>query len=239
MPNDCSIASIVEMLDGGHVDRAWSSLDTVARAVSRTRRGEEPRVSELLVRAMRDNAAALRRAHPQAPLRAWMIRLDRNVRYEHERRDRALGDSSITERAVQPRSPKDPAIVAGWADVDLGLLTEKQRAVFVARCAGESEDAVATRLGVSRAAVRGRLLRAVRRLKASESSPALDRSWAQRMIHGGEIPRGSLSAKTATMLLTGYVSGLPRSELARLAGVSPESVRKRLQRWKRIQAEAP
>ncbi len=220
------VAEIVGLIEAGRSESAWLALKREARVIVRASVEHEDMVSELLVRSMHDNGAALRRADPETPLRPWLATMAKNVRLESARES--------TETRIRPPVETGEAkggAVPGWGDLDLSALTPAQRAVWLRRMRGDRLAKIARDLDVSRAAVRGRLDRAVGRLRNGAPCDP-DRSWALEMLRSGRRPRGAQAAEQAEFLLAAYASGETIPHIARALGASDDAARKRLRRWK-------
>ncbi len=220
------VAEIVGLIEAGRSESAWSVLKREARATVRASAGREDLVSEMLVRSMHDDGAALRRADPETPLRPWLATMAKHVRLESVREWPEAGITPAVET-----SEAEAGAVPGWGDLDLSALTSAQREVWLRRMRGNTLAEIARDLDVSRAAVRDRLDRAVGRLRnGAHCDP--DRSWALEMLRSGRRPRGVQAAEQAEFLLAAYASGETIPQIARALGVGHDAVRKRLRRWK-------
>ena len=90
------VRELVELLDSEGRVAAWKELRRVFEEAGRSRGAHaglqadelEDLAGDALVRAMRDGAAALRRAPGNAPVAAWAVRVIANLLLERGRRRR-------------------------------------------------------------------------------------------------------------------------------------------------------
>lgn len=183
-----------------------------------------------LVRAARDDFAALRGAGAGTPLSSWARGIAQNLVREKLRGDRPL------------RLPEDlpacPALAAeasadGWDAVDLSSLTGREVLAVRERIDGRSEREAARRLGISRSTFRDRLTRGMRRLQRAHGTlpalPEVSRGWAEEMLER----KPSLLRAEERECLRLYAEGCARREIARKLRTTVDGVRGRLRRLKR------
>jgi DNA-directed RNA polymerase specialized sigma24 family protein len=182
-----------------------------------------------LVRAARDDFAALRGAGAGTPLSSWARGIAKNLVRER------LRDGRPSHLPEDPSErPEPPAETAdGWDSVDLSSLTDKEGAAIRERIGGRSEREAACRLGISRATFRDRMMRGVRRLQRVHGTlpalPEISRGWAEEML---ERKRNLLRAEERECLRL-YAEGCARREIARKLRTTVDGVRGRLRRLKR------
>lgn len=166
------------------IPRGWLGVD----ALLRTR---DDWVSEVILRAMKDGGAAIRRARPETDIGAWVRGIVRHIGMDARRRAgkrrcgtedaaRARAAPSLVEST--PSSPS-PATSPGWA-----RLTPRQRALLSAR----REDGLTYRqlagvFGASVGCVRKQVRAALQVLERSRA-PALGDDVSTDPSRSGDTP---------------------------------------------------
>jgi len=220
----------------GERQKVWQILDAIVAEIESNGRGRSLDRSEVLVRILKEDAAALERASAAAPVVGLARGVVRNLERERRRTVR------VEARMLRGRSHEDVRAsglaARGWSEIDFDVLTAGQRVALQLRLEGLTEREIGRRIGASRAAVRERISRATRRLRGEPvRKDREDRSWAIDLLLQGEMPRGSLQDAQVREILRSYLDGQSRRQLAAHLGVSTNAIRKRLQRWRRV-AEA-
>lgn len=221
-------------LDPQDPRRAVELMRAAERAVRslghETRRGidwatAEDLVAEAVLRTVADPCAALARVRdPTVPLSGWL----RGVALVlHRRVPRLRSDASASPDDIPAIESRDESgAIPGTADVDLSYCTCDQRAVLERALSGQCTAEIARELGVSRAAVRERLQRGIRRTRERTTWEPIAREWAVRAAefadaHGRTIDAG---------LLREYAEGRAHAESATLHGITRQAVAQRLKR---------
>ncbi len=190
-----------------------------------------------LLRAARNDFAALRDAGGRVLLSSWARGMARNLVHEKRRAARGvlrLGDEPPGRPEPQAKTPAD-----GWETLDLSCLTDKEAAAVRERIDGRSEREAARRLGIGRTSFRERVERAVKRLKRAHGTlpllPEMSRGWAEELLD--RMPRWVRLKDRKCLRL--YTEGRPRSEIARELGTTVDGVHGLLGRFKRRFREGP
>lgn len=183
-----------------------------------------------LVRAARNDFAALRNTGPQVLLSLWARGVARNLAHERLRNRRVA--RLVDEPAARFEFPAD-APISGWEAVDFSSLTAKEEAAIRERIGGRSEREAANRLRISRATLRDRVARAVRRLRRAHGTmpplPDMSRRWAEELIEGRQSPLAPRERKALLL----YARGATRASIADELGMTANAVKCLLGRLKR------
>jgi len=196
------ISDLLALQEREHRDAwiwAWRQLEKTA----------DDTKSEVLLRAFRDDAAALRRADPDAPAAAWLRRTARNVELEQARaRPKVVTHVRDDRRSV------------GIADVDTSPMTDKQATAVELLARGRNVTEIARDLGLSRKAVRERLERGLRRTR---------RQRAGRMRKRRSVD-GRCRTKKERVAVALYRRGFSYREIGDRLKITREAARARIRR---------
>jgi len=235
-----TVGEILERLAGDRAG-AWITLDSLARAVSaavcRARRIPRSDADDIgaivLLRAVVDDFAAIRRCPASSVASAWPTGIARNVVREW-----------IRARARTPRRFSDEGGSVDGADVAsarrsvqplvrkyLCGLTAHQREVVEALLSGHSERRAAALLGVTRDHVHDVKRRAVERMRSRprDVSRSDVREWG---VAASVASREFGDSKNAQVLEL-YAAHRSRREIARRTGLTEKSVKERIRPWSR------
>ncbi len=187
-------------------------------------------VGDLMLLLWTRDGAALRRANPATPLRAWLDgAVRRLVARSVSRRRRACDLPRLLAARDEAR-----ALARGRTAVarrlrleaarsrDLAALPDAQREVLVLHLSGLGERAVAERLGLCRESVRDRLHRAWRRLE--EGAPVAPVGHAAALVLLGARDRMAAELR---------LKGLTLREIGVRLGCTRDAARALLQRARR------
>lgn len=229
-----------EFLSGVRRDReaAWGKLHGLAHSVVR-RSAKRQRLQSadvddvgdaVLLRAVVDDFAALRRGDASAPLGAWLSGIARNVVRERRRGDRRRSAVPVEELAEPRRDERHRTPTSARRRVDLDLLTSAQRAVVRRLLDGSSERRIAAELGVTRDRVHDVKRRAMARLRSGRRfvpTPATtDRSWAARAAETAREGGDAVNARVLEL----FAEGATRADIAKETGLTAVAVKERIRR---------
>jgi len=196
------ISDLLALQEREHRDAwiwAWRQLEKTA----------DDTKSEVLLRAFRDDAAALRRADPDAPAAAWLRKTARNVELEQARaRPKVVTHVRDGHRSV------------GIVDVDTSPMTDKQATAVELLARGKNVTEIARDLGLSRKAVRERLERGLRRTRHKPGKKKRE----QRTVDG------RCRTKKERDAFTLYRRGFTYQEIGDRLGISRDAARGRIRR---------
>ncbi len=195
---------------------------------------EDDLVSECLCRAFSPDARALRRAHADAWVRAWVAETFKRIGLENTPPTRASCGYSAGPRPSANGSLEE-------LETHLDTLTSKQREAWRLVVDQRKSLSVAARqLGVDSSTLRERLTRAVKKLRHSVGPGQRDRidgldarRWAMSQV-------GKVEANTLVRyILDLHLGGASHRLIGKLVGRSRDAIRKLIGRRRRIRPPPP
>ncbi len=184
----------------------------------------------VLLRAVVDDYAALRRGDRSAPLAAWLTGVARNVIRERLRDERGRSPVRVEELPDRERSDDAEHFAPDRRRIHLDDLTRAQRSVVAPLLEGLSERRVAMELGITRDRVHDVKRRAMTRLRSEGTlvpeHSATARSWATAAARFALDQGDEVNARVLEL----FAVGVTRAQIARQTGLTIVAVKERRHR---------